>query len=506
VTSLASIQDAIFPLYAHWTQKTYIITLKNGASTLSAYTFAAAGPPLSYALPSALFVTVSNTGNQPTGALTASVSDSNFTILPSGSNNIPSIVVGGTGAFTVQPTAGLDEGEYMPTVMVSGGSVSPKNFTVRFVVYQSSFYVSYNGAGNKDGSTWDNAVDASQLSSMLSQAAATAALVGLPIEVYVSAGTYTPQNGDPSDRTNTFLIGNNVKVYGGFPDGLTGITTSALMAARAARFDADGVITDAACETILSGDLTGDDSGVFDALNGDVPVNFDNNAYHVVSATAGAVLLDGFTIRSGNTDGASTLMGGGIYLTGTSSASVAATLVNLTITGNAATSNAGGIVIDFSAATLTGVTITNNKSNNAGGGVYVRNAGATFTLYSGRIANNAATAGQGLGGGLLVYQGTFIMYGGVFSGNTASIKGGGVDVEISPATFTMYGGTIYGTDAPSDLQNAGTGAAYNASYNASVFPIGTRYSLGYGVALSAPLTTAVSLTGAHNETLNAATP
>jgi len=277
------------------------------------------------------------------------------------------------------------------------------------------------------------------------------------------------------------------------------------MQERAARFDADGVITEAACETILSGDLTGDDSGDFNALAGTVPANFDNNAYHVVSATAGAVLLDGFTICGGNADGAGDLLprGGGISLTG---GATVATLANLTVTGNASSISGGGISIqNSSSATLTGGTITNNKSP-IGGGILVLTGNATFTLYSGRIANNAATAGQGLGGGLLVYQGTFIMYGGVFSGNTASTNGGGVDVKSSPATFTMYGGTIYGTDAPAELQNyAGIGPAYRAEITGPVFLIGTRYSLGYGVALSATLDADVNL-ATTGLTIYAATP
>jgi hypothetical protein len=132
----ANISSVSFTVSFTVAAKTYSITLKNSSSTLSAYTFAASGPPLYYSAPGALSVTVANTGNQPTGALTASVDSSNFTISPAG-GAISSIGAGtsSANAFTVQPaTLGLDEGTYTAIVTVSGGNGISKSFTVSWTV------------------------------------------------------------------------------------------------------------------------------------------------------------------------------------------------------------------------------------------------------------------------------------------------------------------------------------------------------------------------------------
>ena len=74
---------------------------------------------------------------------------------------------------------------------------------------------------------------------------------------------------------------------------------------------------------------------------------------------------------------------------------------------------------------------------NTGSGVYVR---GTFNMYGGSITNNTADNGGG------VYMGgensKFNMYGGEISGNTATVSGGGV--SVSGGTFTMSGGRITG--------------------------------------------------------------
>ena len=80
-------------------------------------------------------VTVSNSGNQPTGALSVALSGVNagsFTlsaIMPSNS-----IAVGGSGTFTVVPQNDLPLGTYTATVTVSGGNGILRHFDVIFSV------------------------------------------------------------------------------------------------------------------------------------------------------------------------------------------------------------------------------------------------------------------------------------------------------------------------------------------------------------------------------------
>ena len=83
------------------------------------------------------------------------------------------------------------------------------------------------------------------------------------------------------------------------------------------------------------------------------------------------------------------------------------------------------------AANRISLTRTANLEN-TGGGVAV-NTGGTFTMYGGTISENTAN----IGGGVSAF-GTFTMYGGTISGNTAT-SGGGVHVT---GTFTMNAGYI----------------------------------------------------------------
>ena len=66
-------------------------------------------------------------------------------------------------------------------------------------------------------------------------------------------------------------------------------------------------------------------------------------------------------------------------------------------------------------------------------------SGKTGTLTGGNVDN-------GSGGAVYVYGGSFTMYGGTISDNTASTDGGGVNVA-SNGTFEMKGGTISGNTA-----------------------------------------------------------
>lgn len=99
------------------------------------YTFAQAAA--GYAALPALTVRVTNTGNQPTGALTVASSSVNFTVTGA---SIGSIAVGGTATFTLTPSTGLAAGPYTTTVTVSGGSVASQTFGASFTVTPAPAY------------------------------------------------------------------------------------------------------------------------------------------------------------------------------------------------------------------------------------------------------------------------------------------------------------------------------------------------------------------------------
>ena len=119
----------------------YGVSLKDGSTDLPAnshtFTTTAAG----YSDAPVLTVTVANTGNVDTGALTVGLSGSDQNSFKINNGNagvagaVSSIEVGGNTTFTVKPDTGLSVGEpYTATVTVSNGNISAVTFTVSFTV------------------------------------------------------------------------------------------------------------------------------------------------------------------------------------------------------------------------------------------------------------------------------------------------------------------------------------------------------------------------------------
>ena len=131
---------------------------------------------------------------------------------------------------------------------------------------------------------------------------------------------------------------------------------------------------------------------------------------------------------------------------------------NITLQGRSGNSmplvqvNSGGTLVMNAGSAVTGN--TNTYYNPSGGGVYVGSSG-TFTMYGGKISGNTASSSGGgvCAGGATNVGGTFTMYDGEISGNT-SLDGGGVWTN---GTFTMYGGTISGNTATSSSNSYGGG-------------------------------------------------
>jgi uncharacterized membrane protein len=100
------------------------------------YAFAETAP--GYQAINPLTVTVSNTGKQPTGTLTAALSGENASSFTIAGSPISSIDTEGTGNFTVVPATGLAAGVYTTTVTVSGSNNISATFTVTITVKTSA--------------------------------------------------------------------------------------------------------------------------------------------------------------------------------------------------------------------------------------------------------------------------------------------------------------------------------------------------------------------------------
>ena len=247
-----------------------------------------------------------------------------------------------------------------------------------------TIYVDADATGANNGSSWTDAYN--DLQDGLAGAWSGD-------EIRVAQGIYKPDEGigiTPGDRTATFQLKNGVAIKGGY--------------AGFGETDPNARDIDA-YETILSGDLNGDDGPDF-ANNGE-------NSYHVVtgSGTDATAVLDGFTITGGNTGSS----GGGML-----NESGSPTLTNCTFTGNSAWY--GGGMFNFnSSPTITNCTFSGNWATWGGG------------------MENESTSNPSL-------------IGGIFEANLVTMSGGGIrNHNSSPnildclfiANEAQYGGAIH---------------------------------------------------------------
>ena len=213
----------------------------------------------------------------------------------------------------------------------------------------------------------------------------------------------------PADnRDKSFVLVNNVKVYGGFAGGET---------STAGR----NFITN---ETILSADMG-------------VANNITDNCYHVVvsAGVVGTATLDGFTITKGNANGAGNITVNGnisdrVRGAGITNLSSSPAISNCVVSSNTAS---GGAAIGniTSAPVLSNCTFSSNTASNSGGVIdnYLNSAvSITNCVFSGNSA--------GFGGAIMNSGGSSLtMKNSMLSGNTATDGGAFYNQAATTATI-----------------------------------------------------------------------
>jgi parallel beta-helix repeat protein len=275
-------------------------------------------------------------------------------------------------------------------------------------------YVDDDATGNNDGSSWADSFN------FLQDALAAA---WSSDEIRVAQGIYTPDSNSANpngsgDRYATFQLINGVTLQGGY--------------AGFGKPDPDALDVDL-YETILSGDLDGNDVEVNDPFDLLTEPTRGENSYHVVtgSETDETTILDGFTITAGNADGPYPYgyRGGGMF-----SESGSLTLTNCTFSGNSA----------FDGGGMHNLTYSNHSKP--------RLSNCTFS-------ENAAS---GTGGGIFNSKGSPELFNCLFSGNASEKNGGGMSSRysspiLSYCTFAgnsaQTGGGMYSTDGTPQLTN-----------------------------------------------------
>ena len=141
-------------------------------------------------------------------------------------------------------------------------------------------YITQNGSGLRDGSSWENAGGAEELENIIDSIQ--------DADFWIAKGSYKPSRYvyDPENERDMTFLPNHNNIYGGFAGNETELSQRDIKAN----------------ETIFSGDI---------GIEGD---NSDN-CYHVMRAVP---ILDGVTICDGNANGSSNpnYYGGGVYVWG----------------------------------------------------------------------------------------------------------------------------------------------------------------------------------------------
>ncbi|HEY5914712.1 MAG TPA: right-handed parallel beta-helix repeat-containing protein [Verrucomicrobiae bacterium] len=244
-----------------------------------------------------------------------------------------------------------------------------------------TIYVDDSATGANNGSSWADAYNSLQDALSVTRAGD---------EVRVAAGTYKPDQGrrqTPGDRAATFLLKSGVTLKGGF----AGVGAPAPEARDVELY-----------ETILSGDLAGNDVPVAASALVNEPTRAENS-YHVLTGFATEAtppVLDGFTITGGNANGDyginPRLSFGGGLLNWEQLGEL--TVSACTFTGNSASIDGGGIYVSaYSRPIVTDCTFGGNQA----GGVGLNGTGGGISLYwgcAGTITrcNFSGNAGSGV--------------------------------------------------------------------------------------------------------------
>lgn len=351
---------------------------------------------------------------------------------------------------------------YYTTTEREGGPKPPIYYFASLGIgFPETIFVDTDATGANDGSSWEDAFN--YLRNALSDARNGD-------EIRVAEGIYKPDEDTENptgtgDRGATFQLKKGVTVKGGY----------------AGFGEPDPNIRDIQkYETILSGDLDGNDVAVNDPCDLLTEPTRSENSYHVVtnSNIDETAVLDGFTITAGNANGtfgdytgvgggmfnnghdrecnptviectficnSAGEFGGGMFDYGHGDGECNPIITNCMFLGNASAHEGGGMFNWEAHSVLTNCTLGGNYSHDCGGGM--TNTGSNPTVSNCTFSDNST---NGEGGGMWNWEfSSPLVIDCIFRGNSADYGGGMHNREIS-STPTLTNCTFSGNTANND--------------------------------------------------------
>ncbi|MBN2131414.1 MAG: right-handed parallel beta-helix repeat-containing protein [Sedimentisphaerales bacterium] len=337
-------------------------------------------------------------------------------------------------------------------------------------------YVDDDAGGDGDGSSWEDAYRYLQDALADSEAAAK------PVEIRVAGGVYKPDrtSADPNgtgDRQAAFSLVDGVSLKGGF---------AGAGAADPNRRDV------AEHQTILSGDLAGDDREVSDPCDLPAePSRFDNSFCVVSLRETNHTSLEGLTITAAHTFSANapprrTFTLASSYMEGGGVSAVVAdglSITNCLFSDNCGADGSGLYLFLCYFVEIADCTFTRNE----GGALYAE--AGNLTLQRCHFARNRATRGAAL----CSDYADVAMTDCTFVGNSAEDRGGALfarcrDVTLSGCSFVgnqakKAGGVIWNDNGDIGLLNC-TSSGNRASRGCFVFATDSRPRSGQSVSVA----------------------
>ncbi|SIT30172.1 gliding motility-associated C-terminal domain-containing protein [Filimonas lacunae] len=294
-------------------------------------------------------------------------------VIDMGSNSL----YAGVSAFTTDLAGGVRVYNYASGGVIDMGAIEGRGINADGIIYVKK---GATGAGD----SWANAMG--ELGDALNDARDINAVVaGKVKQIWVAGGTYYPQYTpvtSADSRDKTFLLLQDVKIYGGFAGSETSLANRNLSLTGN--------------KSILSGDLG-------------TPNSNTDNVYHVVAmvSAAGSAELNGFTITEGNAN----------------------RYGNLTVNGTGLLGAYGGAMqLVSTSPVLANIEFISNTATN--GGALMLYLGVNSSIQDVVFKNNTAN----YGGAIFVHSGNNSVFDRViFSGNRALVNGGAMYLTSSVA-------------------------------------------------------------------------